>query len=55
LIVSSYGWSGAAAKRIHELLSKSGFRIVEAIEFQGAAGEAELKRVRGAVKSLCEQ
>jgi len=55
LIISSYGWSCAAAKRIHELLSKSGFRIVEAIEFQGAVDEAELKRVRGAVKSLFEE
>ncbi len=52
LVISSYGWAGVAAKSISEVLSKAGFKILDAIEFQGSASEADLERIKTGVRGL---
>ena len=54
LIISSYGWGSAAARIISEILSNAGFRIVDAIDFRGAAGDEDLEKIREGVRKLVE-
>ena len=54
LIISSYGWAGVAARRISEILSDAGFKIIKIIDFQGSAGDAELEEIRRGVRALFE-
>ena len=54
LIISSYGWGSAAARIISEILSSADFKIVDAIDFRGAAGEEDLEKIREGVRRLVE-
>ncbi len=54
LIISSYGWGSAAARILSEILSSAGFRIVDAIDFRGAAGDEDLEKIREGVRKLVE-
>jgi flavorubredoxin len=49
LILSSYGWGGAAVKVLREMFSGSSFRVVDSIEF---GGEAQEEKIREGVKNL---
>jgi len=54
LILGSYGWAGAAARRLSEKLAAAGFKIVEAIEFKGSPNEDDARRIRDSVRKLLE-
>ena len=55
LILGSYGWAGAVARRLSEKLAAAGFKIVEAIEFKGSPTEDDARRIRDSVRKLLEQ
>ena len=50
LILSSYGWGGAAVRDLKEMFSGTNLRIVDAVEFGGASREEE--KIREGVKNL---
>ena len=52
LVISSYGWAPAAAKLISETLSRTGFEIVDMIDFRGAVSEVDAERIRAGVRKL---
>jgi len=54
LVLGSYGWAGAAARRLSEKLAAAGFKIVEAIEFKGSPNEDDARRIRDSVRKLLE-
>jgi len=45
LIISSYGWGGVGGKVISKLLGQSGFKIVEAIEFNGSIDKSTIDKL----------
>ncbi|MEM1654977.1 MAG: FprA family A-type flavoprotein, partial [Nitrososphaerota archaeon] len=54
LVIGSYGWGPAAARKISEKLASVGFKIIDKIEFQGSASEEDIRRIREGVKMLLE-
>lgn len=54
LLISSYGWGGIASSKVSEKLAQTGFKIVEAIEFQGQPGIEDLEKIRGGITRLLE-
>jgi len=54
LVIGSYGWGPAAARKISEKLASAGFKIIDKIEFQGSASEEDIRRIREGVKMLLE-
>jgi len=55
LILGSYGWAGAVARRLSEKLAAAGFKIVGAVEFKGSPSEEDARRIRDGVRKLLEQ
>ncbi|MEM4475294.1 MAG: FprA family A-type flavoprotein [Fervidicoccaceae archaeon] len=52
LVISSYGWRGAAGRLLAEALSKAGYRVVDVVEFRGSLTPETRSRLVEAVDKL---
>jgi len=52
LILSSYGWSGAAGKRLAEIFKSAGVKSVEIVEFKGKPSNKVIERLAEAIEEL---
>ncbi|MEM2517677.1 MAG: FprA family A-type flavoprotein [Candidatus Bathyarchaeia archaeon] len=55
VILSSYGWSGGAAKQIQELLSGFKIEVVDALEINGPPTEETMRQIVELGKSLAQK
>ncbi len=55
VILSSYGWGGAAVKHIQELLSGSKIEVVGALEINGPPTDEHMQQIIGIGKSLAQK
>lgn len=54
LIITNYGWGGAAGKKIKELLSNSGFEVVDVVEFRAGQIHKYRDKIIEATNKLLE-
>jgi len=52
LLITVYGWGSRAGKISKEILSKSGFNIIDLIELRGRLSKDVESRIKAAVKEL---
>lgn len=52
LILGSYGWAGAAGKKLEERFKAAGFTVVDVVEFDGRADQDSEKRILEALSRL---
>jgi len=53
LVVANFGWGPVAGKKMSEVLTTAGFKVVDVVEFRGGSIEESLQKLReGAAKLL---
>lgn len=55
LLISSYGWGGAAAKKLFSLLSSQGFEVTGVVEVDGRPGDTDIERLAEEAEKLAEK
>jgi len=55
LIVTSYGWGGAAGKKLADVLTSAGFRVADVIEFRGYPTKDDVVKLREAASKLARE
>ena len=52
LIISSYGWGGVAGKMMKSTLSRSGFNVIDVIEYKGLLDDNVKARIKESVERI---
>ena len=55
LVLTSYGWSEIASRKITEILSKGGYKVVESILYRGYPKPSDEEKIRKAVDKLLKE
>ena len=55
IIISSYGWKGAAGRKLAKVLSDAGYKVLDVVEFRGSTRYNDRELIKECVKKLVKE